>query len=72
MSAYRLSIVRTDGGEVRMRPGREGNELDLIERVIDRMHEQGVGMLRSSARVESALRTAFDEVFTELKKRVQP
>lgn len=72
MSSYRLQIVREDGVAVRFRPGARSEEGDLIGAVTARIVAKGVGFGKTEAQVKDAIRSGFDEVFTGLKRNVEP
>jgi hypothetical protein len=72
MSDYRLQIVFADGSKVRLRPGRQDEEGDLITACVNRIVSKGVGVFRTEASVKQAIEEGLREVFLDLKRGVRP
>lgn len=69
---FRLQVIGPNGElAATWRPG-DRAELDLIQRVADRVATKPVGLFRTKARVRQEVVTALEEVIHELKARVKP
>lgn len=71
MSDFHISVKHKDGNEVRLRPGGEA-ERSILTEVRKRLEEQGVGWLKSEAKVLAAVDKAITETFFALKSDVLP
>lgn len=72
MSVFRMQVV-DERGELAAtwHPG-ERAEIDLIQRVADRVAAQPVGYLRSTAAVRAAVVQALTDELRDLKSRIHP
>lgn len=71
MPRFLLTITDTITGErAALTPGGRG-ERDLIEDVVEATLEEGVGVFKTEAQVEAALRKALHTVIGGLKREVR-
>lgn len=70
-SYYRLQVIDTRTGTI-ARSWQAGDrvEIDLAEDLAMRLKAKGVGLLKTEAKVLTALREAMGEMMLDLKKRV--
>lgn len=72
-SEYSLQIVRKSDGQVLadIEPGSRV-EIDIIDDMLDRASEKGIGWFKSETSTKRALRAAAEEMILDLKRRVRP
>lgn len=71
VSAFQITITRVDGKRVHLRPNAQGVR-DLVEEVLRRTREKGVGVFRTEAHVLADVQAALFETLNELKSEVLP
>jgi hypothetical protein len=71
MSNFYISVKHNDGNEVRLKPGGEA-ERNILTEVRKRLEEQGVGWLKSEAKVLAAVDKAISDTLFALKSDVLP
>lgn len=71
-SLYLIRVVERDSGETVVSSWTPGSvvEKDLIEELVQRVRDKGVGVLRTEAHVIEDVRSALRELLLDLKKRV--
>lgn len=69
--SYLITITRSDGKKVHLRPGSQG-ERDLIADVVQRTKDLGVGMFRTEAHVAADVKKALEDSLMALKREVLP
>jgi cobalamin biosynthesis protein CbiD len=65
---FLLSLVMPDGGSPLVFPGGGRVEIDLVETVIDKVAEKGIGWGHGKTAVKNAVREAIQEAIYELKR----
>lgn len=72
-SDYVLQIRNRHTGEVvaDIEPGSHV-EIDIIDDVVERAAQKGIGWFKSAASTKKALRAAAEESILDLKRRVRP
>lgn len=71
-SAYQLQIVhKAQGVVVAWEPGLT-SERDLVSELCDRVQAKGVGFARTEAHVLADVRSAFEDLLLDIKRRVRP
>ena len=71
VSSYRLQIVDAKTGQVAQgwQPG-DKTEIDLVDDLCGRLKGSGIGVFRTEAKVIEAVRSEFQAMILDLKRRV--
>lgn len=70
MPVFLLAIVKPDGSQVTL-PGGGPLERELIESCVRAIVSRGVGVFRTEAQVERAVRAGIEDVVTGLKQETR-
>ena len=68
---FLISIIKTDGTRVRLRPGGRG-EREFISTATAAILAKGVGFLKTEAHVKAAIEQGLTETLLALKSEVVP